>query len=278
MDPNQNEPGESGADPAAAAAGAGGAPAGSEGGAFAAADSAASATGGEDGSAAPLAERIPEKYRVAKEDGSLDIEASTAKLLDGHTALEKRFGAGEAPPKAPEDYKPEVEGFDFEELKGDEKYQSFLKGAHARGINNDTLSWILGEYATRAGDDVGGGVMSTAEFKAEMQANHWTTPAEYQENMALGLKAIRAYAPDITAEELAGIPNSPTVAKILAAVGKEVGEDRQVQTQALSAADFDTQLAALQASEAYNNASHPEHQQSVAKMQELFDKRYAKPG
>jgi hypothetical protein len=221
---------------------------------------------------APLHERIPEKYRVAKADGTIDLEASTAKLLDGHTELEKTFGARKTAPKTPDEYAPKVEGFDFEELKNDEQYKGFLKSAHARGFSNDDVSWILGEYAQRAGGDAG--VMSVDEFKAAMLSGEWKDEATYNQNMQLGLKAIRAYHPDITAEELNGLPNHPLVAKILAAVGKEVGEDRVVQVQPLSAADFDTQLAALQASEAYNNASHAEHAQAIAKVEELFNKRY----
>lgn len=250
---------------------------GGEGGAFAA----AAASGGDTGAggaaavaAVPLAERIPEKYRVAKEDGSVDIEASAAKLLDGHEALQKRFGAGDAPPKAPEDYAPTTERFDLAALKADPEYQSFLKGAHAKGITNDQLSFVLDTFADRV-EKLGNGQMSTAEFQAEMQANHWKGAGEYEANMALGLKAIRAFAPDITAEEIASIPNNPVVAKLLAAVGKEVGEDRQIQHAAgISAADFDSQVAALQASEAYNNANHPEHKKALAQMDELFAKRY----
>lgn len=251
---------------------------GGEGGAFAAAAASGGDAGAGGGAAAvaavPLAERIPEKLRVSKEDGTLDLEASAAKLADGYAQLEKRLGTGDAPPKAPEDYAPKTERFDMEALKSDPEYQSFLKGAHAKGITNDQLSFVLDTFADRV-EKLGNGQMSTADFQAEMQANHWKGAGEYEANMALGLKAIRAFAPDITAEEIASIPNSPVVAKLLAAVGKEVGEDRQIQHAAgISAADFDSQVAALQASEAYNNANHPEHKKALAQMDELFAKRY----
>jgi hypothetical protein len=134
------------------------------------------------------------------------------------------------------------------------------------------VSWILGEYAQRAGSDTG--VLDAKGFQDVMLAEHWKTPEEYNANMQLGLKAIRAYHPDITQEELNSLPNHPIIAKILASVGKEVGEDRSVQIQPLNAADFDSQMAALQASEAYNNASHPEHAQAIKKAEELFQKRY----
>src|SRR5690606_31149911 len=37
------------------------------------------------------AEYIPEKYRVQKEDGTLDLEASSRKLAEAHGHLEKRL-------------------------------------------------------------------------------------------------------------------------------------------------------------------------------------------
>src|SRR6478736_10297497 len=39
-------------------------------------------------------EFIPEKYRVTKDDGTLDIEASARKLAEAHGSLEKRLGSG----------------------------------------------------------------------------------------------------------------------------------------------------------------------------------------
>src|SRR3546814_5859459 len=71
----------------------------------------------------PAVERIPDKYQVKKEDGTLDPDASWAKFVDGHEALQKKLGAGDVAPAKPEDYKLEapkdaegkpIEGVDFE--------------------------------------------------------------------------------------------------------------------------------------------------------------------
>src|SRR3546814_3461008 len=43
----------------------------------------------------PAVERIPDKYQVKKEDGTLDPDASWAKFVDGHEALQKKIGAGD---------------------------------------------------------------------------------------------------------------------------------------------------------------------------------------
>ena len=53
---------------------------------------------------------IPEKYQVKKEDGSIDIEASSLKLAEAYGHLEKRLGSGDAPPKTAEELLATLEG------------------------------------------------------------------------------------------------------------------------------------------------------------------------
>lgn len=264
---------------AGAGTGATGAPAGAAASAFSGAvDTPTPAPGEQAAPPAPLHERIPEKFRVAKEGGEFDLEASTAKLLDGHAALEKRLGAGDVPPKDAEGYDPKVEGFDMAQLKQDPDYQSFLKGAHAKGMTNAQVEYVLSAYAGSAAiANLGGAPLSAEEFKAEMTANHWKGEGEYDQSMAAAMKAIRAYAPDITKEEIDTLPNHPIVAKILAAVGKETAEDRAVRVAPMAAADFDSQLAALQAHPAYMDAGHAEHATITQKVSDLFAKRYPTP-
>lgn len=223
-----------------------------------------------------LPEAIPAKYHVKKEDGTLDIEATAAKLAEGHKHLESRFGKGEAAPESVEGYEPKVEGFDIEELKVDPLYQSFLKGAHSRGINNETLSWILNEYATRAGQEQAAAVMTPDDLRAAMEPA-WADIGGYDAGIGFGRKAIQAFAPDATPEEIASLPNHPLVAKILANVGREVGEDRLPGSGAqVNVGDWESQAAAIRASEAYNTKAHPEHKIAVDKLEALYAQRYGK--
>ncbi|WP_353094311.1 hypothetical protein [Methylibium sp.] len=224
----------------------------------------------------PIAERIPEKYQVKAADGTLDMDASLAKVLDGYTHLEKRMGTGDAPPKTPDDYAPQVEGFDIAQLKEDPKYQGFLKGAHAKGLTNAQVSWILGEYAERAGDGATAAAgMSVDEFR-EAVTPHFDALGGYEKGMASAMNAIRAVVPDVTAAELASLPNSPLVARVLAKLGAEIGEDRRVNPGQLAVADWEGEVAKLRASEAYNKANHPEHTIALKRMDELYAQRYGK--
>ncbi len=229
----------------------------------------------------PLPERIPEKYRVAKEDGTVDIEASTGKLLEGYTNLEKRLGSGDAPPKTVEEYAPEVpEGFDLESLKADPMYQDFLKGAHGRGVSNKQLGWILEEFGKRRemlAENVGqGAALSVDDLRKELAPVLGDDPKAFDAGVQSGLKAIRSVMPNITQEQLASIPNHPIVFQLLAAFGKEVGEDTRVSGQAIDGKSFDDELNALIAHPGYSDKKHPEHKSVMEKKAQLFARRYGK--
>lgn len=245
-------------------------PATPEGGAFAA------VVAGDPPPQVPLAERIPEKYRVVKEGGEFDIEASTGKLAEAYANLEKKLGAGDVPPKTPEEYAPQVEGFDMEELKADPKFQGFLKGAHAKGLTNAQVEFVLSEYAARAGEDatVQSFGMSTPDFQAAVSEEFTREYGGYVQGMQSGLRAIRAYAPDATAADIASIPNNPLVSRVLAAIGKEIPEDRAPGNRAIAAADWESEVSAIRASDAYNNPAHPEHKKTKDRMDELYRIRY----
>lgn len=53
---------------------------------------------------------LPEKYRTNKEDGSLDLEASSRKVADAYRSLETRLGSGDVAPKTVDEYNVKLEG------------------------------------------------------------------------------------------------------------------------------------------------------------------------
>ncbi|MGK8662317.1 MULTISPECIES: hypothetical protein [Serratia] len=72
--------------------------------------------------------------------------------------------------------------------------QGFLKAAHAKGITNDQMGFILGEYMSRAPAMVG----DTAELDQEAAATElcgaWKTDAEFQKNLGLAHRAFMSLA------------------------------------------------------------------------------------
>ena len=142
---------------------------------------------------------IPEKYRTNKEDGSLDLEASSRKVAEAYKHLETRMGSGDAPPKTHEEYalKIEVEGFNWDEFKADESTQSFLKGAHAKGLNNDQVEYVIGEYLKAAPGLIGGAAVltqqdCTAALKAAWVMTSRSAPMSLRPTVRPKLSPVRA--------------------------------------------------------------------------------------
>lgn len=222
------------------------------------------------------ADWIPEKHRVTKADGSLDLEASARKVADAHRHLEQRLGSGDVPPKTPEEYAPTVEadGFNWDELKADPDMQGFLKGAHAKGITNDQLSYVLGEYFKTAPQLVNGAKQMDTEGATAELRKEWKTDAEFQQNVSLALRAFQAFATEADRARIDEIGNNPMVVRMLAAIGKELPEDSAVHGQPLAQADWDTKTHELRQQLATLPTHDPRRQHVMAELNGLYERRY----
>jgi len=137
---------------------------------------------------------VPEKYQVKNEDGTINWEASALKQAQGYAALAQRMGAGEAPPKDPDGYAPELpQGVTLDALKSDPLYAGFLKGAHAKGLNNAQVGWLLGQFQERMAMATAGPDPTVAE--AEL-AGIWKLPGEMDKNLSNSYRAAHAFAAD----------------------------------------------------------------------------------
>lgn len=198
---------------------------------------------------------IPEKHRVTKEDGTFDLEASARKVAEAHSHLEKRFGSGDLPPKSADEYAPKVgvEGFNFDEFKADPAMQTFLKGAHAKGMTNDQLSFAIEQFLEVAPSLVeGSGKLDAEQCKAAL-SEVWAKPEEAKANFALAYRATEVFASKIgvTFDEIeaAGLGDNPLFIRIMAAIGPELGEDTSPSSEGtgggISVEEFENQAAAL---------------------------------
>lgn len=244
----------------------------------------AGAAGAQSAAGGNVFDRIPEKYRVAKESGEIDIEASALKLADGYAHLSQRLGAGDVPPKSPDEYAPKVEaeGFNWDEFKADPEMQSFLKGAHAKGVTNDQLSFILGEYARVAPTLVEGAVALTAEDCNAALAQVWKTPAEQTEGIrgAYRVTEMLASKAGVSFEEIeaSGLGNHPLFIRMVASLAPELGEDSSPNTSGMSSGmseeDFNTQTADLRNQLAQMPVSDKRRPAVQQKLDALYAKRY----
>lgn len=220
---------------------------------------------------------LPEKHRVAKEDGSVDIEASAKKLAETYRALEKRMGAGDIPPKTPEEYEPAitVEGFDFETIKADPLYQGFLKSAHAKGMTNDQVSFVLDEFLTRQQNIVQGGQVLDAKQTEEALRQVWASESEYTANLQASYKALTTLAGDDAERLVSKYGNDPDIIQLLAKVGHEMREDSPPpQLSVPDGLDFSAKVAELQDQINALPKNDPRRMKLLQEKDELYARKY----
>lgn len=217
---------------------------------------------------------LPEKYRVMGDDGKLNVEGSARKLADAYSHLEKRMGSGDTPPKTADEYAPkvEVEGFKWDEFKADPRMQSFMKSAHAKGITNDQMGFILGEYAQLAPELVNGAAALDSEAAATQLRETWKTDAEFNKNIGLAFRAFNSLADDSDKGRMDEIGNNPMVIRMLAKIGAEMQED--------APAGGDVNLEEQQSirdmmkSPAYMDPKHADHENVSKRVRAYYERRF----
>lgn len=266
----------------AAAGGAAPAP-GADAGKGSAGDGAGGAGGGAGaGQPVPLNELIPEKFRVMGADGKLDLEASTRKVEEARSHLEKRLGAGEAPPKEAKDYKVNLGeaykgALDVEALAADPQFQAFADKLHKANFTQAQFDVAMSEMietATALGVKFSGRI-SPEQCMAKLKERGWDTDAKLNEGISASVRGLTAA---IGAEKAKALMNrhgnDPDFIEAWAAIGRETREDKPANGTGQPPAGIDDQITALRASEAYTNPKHPGHQKALADMTALYQKKH----
>lgn len=243
--------------------------------ALAAANAQAGADAGAAGSADPLA-FIPDKFKVNGADGQLDAKATLAKALASYTELEKRVGAGAAPPASADEYKPDAVLAKLKEATGqdikldDAQSKAFRDTAHKLGLSQAQYEGIVGAYFENVQGMVDTAFDNAMAKGAEALSKAWGAKdgEPFKANMGSAVKAFMKYAPAEmrTQQVMDQIGNNPVVLQVLAAVGKELREDVRPNAGGVGADD----IAALQKSEAYWNTKHADHQRVVNKVNAYY--------
>jgi len=210
---------------------------------------------------------------VTKADGSLDMDASLTKWQQGHHHLEQRLGKGDAPPPSPEDYKPEVPaGLSAEALAADPLYKSFLKGAHAKGMTNEQVGYVLAEFAQRQQAAAPSAEKAVSELRAV-----WRTEAEFNTQARHAYKAVSEFGAELSDADRAAIDASPAMLRLLAKVGSALAEDTApILPGTPAASGWDEQMAQIKAHPGFLDRSHPEHARLIEKQKALYERRYGK--
>lgn len=191
--------------------------------------------------------QIPDKYVVKGADGSVDPSQSVPKLAQAYNELMKRMVAGEAPPADENAYdvKELPHGVDFAELKKDEKFRTWLKGAHSKGMSNAQVQHAMEGLS----EFIVGEMSYTADEGAAALREVWKTDEEFKSNANAAWRAANAAAQKagVSFAELdAAFGNNPMWLRVMASLGKEMAEDRSPgATGWVPSGDLESQIKAV---------------------------------
>lgn len=272
-----------------AAAGAGASTAGEPASLLAGVTSETSKAGTGTGTDDPLA-WLPEKHRVNDAAGKLDEAASARKLAEAYKHLETKLGnAAVLPPATAEEYKLEpivgadgkpVEGIDLEGFAADPMFKTFAAGAHAAGMNNAQLNYAVAQYLQIAPQLVAANqTLSVTEAKAEL-GKLWTDDTAMNAGLRSSLRAIHGFGgqagdmPGAAARLEAKYGSDPDFIAFTAAIGREMAEDKLPSGMVAKGQPTDQDIAELQQSKAYWDATDPAHARIKQQVTEHYARKY----
>ncbi len=208
---------------------------------------------------------VPEKFRDEK--GELKIKD----IAKSYIGLEKKLGAGEAPPKTPDEYKIDIKLPEGVELNK-EQMKSFLASCHATGMTNKQVQHVMDRYAGVIGEQFKGQVSTKEQAEAELK-KVWGD--SYGENVAFAQKAFNALADDIDRAAVNQVGNSPAVLKMLAKIGRNLKEDTS-PTGSPATGITEEEIQTLQRSKAYFDPKDPEHNAVKSKVTAYYQRKFTK--
>ncbi|SEI78795.1 hypothetical protein [Achromobacter sp. NFACC18-2] len=234
---------------------------------------------GEGATEALPQEFIPEKFRVTKEDGAFDLDASARKLADNYANLEKRVGTGDLPPKEVGEYKIEPPEFLAEYKAGeDPSMQAFLADAHKAGLTQGQLDVVMKHHFEGAQKMAQGFQTLDQQQATEQLQQVWgKDEKEFRRNAGLAHAATSAAIEraGLTMEQVeqAGLGNNPVFLRMMSALGAEFQEDAGPgKTSFRSFGEDDVQQLML--SDAYKNPRHPEHEKVSAQVRGYYERKH----
>ena len=270
-----------GGDPGAGAGGEGGAAGGEGQGAAGAGGDPASLLAGAAAAGGQPTEFMPEKYRVMKDDGTMDLDASSRKLAEAYASAEKRIGGGDIPPKSADEYTVAVpdafkESFD---PKGDEGFKAFAGKMHELGLTQKQMDGVMSQYFDLAPKLVVGAAALDATAAKTQLEQAWAPQGGFDHqirNAYQGAAAIAAKA-GIPVDELMapqGLGNNVMFLRMMAAIAPEFAEDKSTGGTSMGGASSEEQINELMRGEAYRNPRHADHDKVSAQVRTYFERKY----
>jgi hypothetical protein len=179
-------------------------------------------------------EWLSDKYHVKTADGKLDEAASIRKQAEAYSPLAKRMVDIGLPPESADKYELKApEKFDqaiFDNFAQDKSTKDFMTAAHAKGFTQGQMDFVMNHFLTNVVPQIGeGGAALDTEAATAQLKEVWKSDQEMQQNAGAAYRAANTIAQAVGLKyedvEAAGLGNNPVFLRIMAAIGKEMGED-----------------------------------------------------
>lgn len=217
---------------------------------------------------------MPQKHRVIKEDGSLDVEASARKNAEAYSALSKRLGSGDLPPASPGEYKIKAPaGMEDTFQADDPALMAHLEKFHAAGMTQAQVDAVMASHFEISQQLVGAHQELQAEQCIETLAKVWTDPKAAAANYNQANRALKEFAGERYEQLAAKYGNDPDVVWLLANVGKELRSDSTPNGSQPAATPAG--MSPYQNDPARTNPRDPRHAEVSRLHSEWFAKQFA---
>ena len=213
---------------------------------------------------------IPEKFQVNRQDGSMDVEASSLKLSEAYSHLEKRMGSGDLPPRSADEYQFNLpDAFKDTDFSGDKLMTQFKQEALSKGLTQEQFDFVMGKYfAIAPGLMAGARQISMDDCVSDLKTE-WKSDAQYRSEMRKAQQAVQVYGDKDAQGLINDYGNDPRFVRFCNRVGAELGEDHSINPGGTQQGGYDAQT--LMASEAYNNPKHADHARVSAQVRAHFE-------
>lgn len=200
-----------------------------------------------------LPEWLPPKFVT---DGEPNYES----LAKSYTALEKKLGEkGILRPESVDEYE-----YEFQVLGvDDESFGSLKEQALEKGLSTEQFQFMLSTYEEAVSGSMES-ILGTQEQSSEYLSQKWGN--EFDKNLAAAQKALDTFTPE--GENVDAFLNHPAFIQMMAAIGKELGEDTQpVKKSGSKTTLTKSEVQKLMDSEDYWDTDSP----SYRKVQKYFE-------
>lgn len=213
---------------------------------------------------------MPEKFRVTS-DAGVDWEASSRRLAESYSELERRMGNPvDRPPKSGDEYLLTVPEEIAEGFEESDMLKSFRARALEANLTQKQFDFMMGMYFEIAPRLVHGAFeVDRQSTEAELRQT-WPSEREYQESVRNAWAAWEGFAAPADRGRANEIGNHPVIIRLLARVGAEMREGGGIPVDAVGGATPDVQ--SLLRSDAYLNQSHPDHASVSAKVRAYYQR------